>query len=210
MSCPRPALPWDTKTLSMANRIAQRKLNFVCHIKNLNDEDLAKQVFDEQLVNGYPGIDKEVQELCENLGIPEVTKDRKDEKSKAKWKKIIEEAVEKKNEVELKEKIRKYEKLEIMKQEDYGQKNYLEQLTLLQARTLFRVRTRMVNCKMNQLGDRKNKASLWKCGECGYIDSQLHIIHCPAYQNLREGKDLNSDVDIANYFKEVLKIREGI
>ena len=100
--------------------------------------------------------------------------------------------------------------MEILKEESYGQKDYLDQLTLSEARTLFRVRTRMIKCKMNQSGDRKNKASLWKCGECGYIDSQSHIIHCPAYQDIREGKDLNSDVDVANYFKEVLRIREGI
>ena len=37
----------------------------------------------------------------------------KNDKSKAKWKKIIEEAVEKKNEIDIKERLRKYEKLEI-------------------------------------------------------------------------------------------------
>ena len=73
---------------------------------------------------------------------------------------------------------------------------------------MVRVRTRMVKCKMNQSSSKCNKASLWQCEDCGYIDSQTHIIHCPAYKDLREGKDLNSDVDVANYFKEVLRIRE--
>ena len=141
---------------------------------------------------------KEVQELCESLRIPDVTRNRENEENKAKWKIKIEEAVERKNEREIKEKIRRYEKLEIMKDEEDSKKEYLEQLTLSEARTLFRVRTRMVKCKMNQSGDKKNKSSLWKCGECGFIDSQAHIIHW------------NSDVDVANYFKEVLRIRDGL
>ena len=54
-----------------------------------------------------------------------------------------------------------------------------------------------------------NRSSLWKCEDCGYVDTQSHIIHCPAYQGLREGKSLNSDDDLVAYFSEVLKLREG-
>ena len=37
LSCARPALAWDTETLSMENRVAQRKLNFVGHLKRLGE-----------------------------------------------------------------------------------------------------------------------------------------------------------------------------
>ena len=67
LSCPRPALGWDTKSVSMENRIIQRKINFLVHVKNLKEGDLAKQVYDEQVLNGYPGLVKEVQELCETF-----------------------------------------------------------------------------------------------------------------------------------------------
>ena len=74
----------------------------------------------------------------------------------------------------------------------------------------FRVRPKMVKCKLNQSSDRGNRASLWKCNGCGHVDSQSHILYCPSYQDLRVGKDLNSDKDVANYFKDVLKVREQI
>ena len=40
------------------------------------------------------------------------------------------------------------------------------------------------------------------------MDSQSHIVWCPAYAELREGKDLNSDQDLVTYYHEVMKIRE--
>ena len=66
----------------------------------------------------------------------------------------------------------------------------------------------MIHCKMNQSSEPKNSGSLWRCQDCGYVDTQTHIMHCPAYQNLRVDKYLDSDIDIVNYFKEVLKFRE--
>ena len=87
-------------------------------------------------------------------------------------------------------------------------KEYLETMNLAEARTFFRIRTKMIICKMNQSSDRANKESLWRCEDCGYVDTQSHIIHCPAYKALREGKSLDSDGDVVAYFREVLKLRE--
>ena len=208
LTCARPALAWDTKTLSMDNRISMRKLNLCVHLKKLDKDDLAKQVYEEQVKNGYPGLARETQDLCEYFCIPDITKERLKEPSKAQWKKIIKEAVEKKNGMELKEKILKMEKLEVMKNESYGLKDYLSDLSLEDARMLFRVRTKTLKCKMNQ--SRHNRESLWKCKACGCIESQSHIMHCPAYQQLREGKSLENDEDLAIYFREVLKLRDQL
>ena len=167
----------------MTNRIIQCKLNFVSHLKKLNDEALAKQVYDEQLSNGYPGLATEAQELCKRIGIPDITKQRVKESSKDQWKQKIKEAVERKNGEELKEKINQMEKLEIMKDEIYEQNEYLDQLTLSQARTLFRVRKRTRKCKINQSSDRRNRETLWRC--------QSHILYSPLYQDLYQGSNEN-------------------
>ena len=84
----------------------------------------------------------------------------------------------------------------------------MDEMSLSDARTFFRLRTRMIHCQMNQSSESKNSGSLWRCQDCGYVDTQTHIMHCPAYQNLRVDKSLDSDIDIVNYFKEVLKFRE--
>ena len=209
ITCARPSLAWDTGSLSMKNRIIERKLNFVVHLKKLGGESLAKQVYDEQVSHGWPGLVSEAQEFCREIRLADVTKDRSVDDSKWSWKHRIKEAAKQRNELDLKEEINIFEKLETLKGEEYGQKSYLKTMSMSEARTLFRIRTRMIRCKMNQSSDPYNKSSLWKCEDCGYVDTQRHILHCPAYQSLREGKYLDSDADIVSYFSAVLKLREG-
>jgi hypothetical protein len=55
-SCPRPALCWDTATLTMQTRIDKSKLLLLHHIKNLDHSSLAKQVYEEQSNHGWPGL----------------------------------------------------------------------------------------------------------------------------------------------------------
>ena len=109
--------------------------------------------------------------------MPDITKYRKAELSKGQWKKKIRKATEDKNEKELKEKIRHLDKLHEMKEESYVQKAYLTELNLEDARMMFRIRTRSIKCKMNHSSSYANKASLWQCPGCGYIDTQSHILY---------------------------------
>ena len=51
----------------------------------------------------------------------------------------------------------------------------------------------------------------WLCDSCeSKIDSNSHVIWCEAYRELREGKDLHSDKDLAEYLKKVMSIREKL
>ena len=31
---------------------------------------------------------------------------------------------------------------------------------------------------------------------CGKVDSQIHIMWCPSYELLREGRDIDNDLDV--------------
>ena len=104
----------------------------------------------------------------------------------------------------------KYQKLDVMKNEKFKQRDYIRRMNMHDARLNFRIRTKMINCKMNQSSDRKNKETLWKCDGCGNIDSRKHILWCPAFRDLRKGKSMDSDTDIIDYFRKVLKIREKL
>ena len=117
--------------------------------------------------------------------------------------------MKKQNKKELEEKIKELEKLEVMKDEAYERKTYLSDLNMNDARVLFRIRTRTIKCKMNQSCSQATKASLWKCQGCGKIDTQIHILYCPSYKHLRDGKSLYNDQDLVNYFREVLKLRDN-
>ena len=69
----------------------------------------------------------------------------------------------------------------------------------------------MVNCKFNYKSDHENMATLWMCSSCETsIDTQSHLKWCPAYADLRVGKDINSDKDLIEYMQKVMIIRDKL
>ena len=123
-------------------------------------------------------------------------------------KRRIKNAIVARNEKDFKEKMKSLSKLEEMKKEEFEQKEYLTKMNMHDARLNFRITTRTIKCKMNQPSDRLNKETLWKCSACGNIDTQKHIMWCPAFQAIREGRSLESDEDLVEYFRQVLNIRD--
>ena len=203
-SCPRPALCWDTAMVTMQTRIEKSKLLLLYHIKNLDDSSLAKQVYKEQSDHGWPGL---VTECGENLKQWNL-KDIFEKCTKSQWKNSVKKEAKVQNEDKLRKLIKKSSKLEIMKGESYGEKSYISDMKMQDARVKLSLRSRMYECKMNFLNNPVFKAEMWRCDSCqSCVDSQSHILYCPAYQQLREGKSLSSDQDIVSYFKEVLAIR---
>ena len=111
----RPAIFFDTGSITMEFEIMKRKLNLVHHIKNLDDNCLAKEIYNEQIRNNWPGLTKECEEFCESLNIPNVITT---EMTKGAWKNKVKQAIKEKNSQNLKDKMDKYSKLEEMRQEE--------------------------------------------------------------------------------------------
>ena len=67
--------------------------------------------------------------------------------------------------------------------------------------------------KMNFQSDRKFASDYWafegcsQSGKLGMRDTQHHIGICPAYASFTEGRNLNKDSDLIDYFKDVLQHR---
>ena len=95
-----------------------------------------------------------------------------------------------------------------MRGEQFEENQYLKEMSMMDARTLFRIRSQTTTVQMNQRSDKSHAKNLWKCLECGNIDSQSHIVWCPFFSELREGKSLDNNDDLVKYFKQVFKIRE--
>ena len=69
----------------------------------------------------------------------------------------------------------------------------------------------MVDAKMNFKNMKKYSSELWQCDSCERsIESQSHLLWCPAYSSIREGKDLNSDKDLISYIKKVIQVRQDL
>ena len=69
----------------------------------------------------------------------------------------------------------------------------------------------MLKVKFNYKNVNAYSHSNWLCDSCEKaVETQSHILWCPAYKNLREGKDINSDDDLMEYIGKVMTIREKL
>ena len=64
------------------------------------------------------------------------------------------------NENDLRKIMEPYEKLDEIVNEDYEMKPYLQSMNLYDARMMFRIRSKMVKCKMNFSSDKGNCAAM--------------------------------------------------
>ena len=106
---------------------------------------------------------------------------------------------------------KKYTKLdyEQLKDEKFEMKDYVKFMKMNDGRLRFQIRSKMVkNIAFNYSSDPKFSSQLWHCTHCDHMDSQSHVLTCESYKFLREGKDLNSDLDLVKYFRDVLALRE--
>ena len=207
-TCPTPSLMWETGTISMGNKIIKKKLLFYHHLIHLPEESLAWEVAQIQSKLALPGLISECAALVCDMELPEPISC-----SKLQWKKAVNEKIRKKNRKDILDNIesKNYKKLDLeeLQTEEFERKPYLTELNMQAARTKFALRTRMTKTvKLNYKNDPVNKKSLWKCNDCSSIDSQEHILWCPAYGHLRMDKNLQDDKDLTRYFQQVLQLRD--
>ena len=210
LSTPKPILRYELGHTSMKEKIHMRKLCFLHHLKHLAKNSLGAEFYDIQVKLKFPGLVNECRNLIRLYDLPNII-DLKIDHSKQVWKKIVKDGIKKKSELILKGNMKEYSKL---KEIDFGTENlelkdYVNQMTLRNARTKFRLRSHMLNVKMNRKADPKNSEKLWKCDYCLSLDTQSHIVWCPAFASLREGKNLHDDNDLIDYVNSVMKARDN-
>ena len=95
--------------------------------------------------------------------------------------------------------------------ESFEFKDYLKNKNVYEARTAFKMKTKMLEVKMNFQHDPKYMADLWRCDSCrSAVDTQSHVLHCPAYKSQRENKDISNFDDLVKYYSDVMVIRSKI
>ena len=203
---PTPALLWETGTWTMENRILKRKLLFVHHLVNLTEDSLAYQCAMVQDKLSLPGLISETKDIIKEMELPDIQS-----VTKLQWKNLVQQKLLIKNKDDLIRASVRYKKINTkeMSNEKFERKPYLTDLRMDNARTKFKIKTKMMkNVKLNFKNDPKNLNSLWKCPECENIDSQQHILWCTKYESLRKDKDLSTDKDLTSYFQQVMLYRE--
>ena len=131
--------------------------------------------------------------------------------SKSSWKRKVKSSVLKKNYAEILEMSKKYKKTnhDELKNEEVGLKQYMKNLSLPDARLKFALRSRMTRfIQMNYKGNPAYKSNGWKCNHCKLPDTQEHVMQCDLYKSLRKNVNFDSDKELVDYFRNVLKLRK--
>ena len=158
-----------------------------------------------------PGLVAECKKYIQEYKLPNILKVTL---TSTEWKTQVKKKMRDENSKELKLLMSKSAKLceSQLPIEDFGRKEYLNELHLESARTKFKFRTRMTQfVKMNYSSSVEYSEDLWRCHSCRTkIDTQTHVLWCPVYAPLREGKDLESDEDLCEYLQAVFRIRQKL
>ena len=143
--------------MGMKHRIYQEKLLLVIDILRLEEETLARQVFDEQLAQGYLGLALEAREICQEVGLPDVCEGKV---SKGEVKATI--AAH--HLATLKEEMEGKKKCASLLQSDLTQPQpYSGSKCLAQARMGFRIQNKMVVCPGNMGNKFRGKMECEAC-----------------------------------------------
>ena len=85
-----------------------------------------------------------------------------------------------------------------------GMKNYMETLSVYEARAIFKHKTSMTQfVKLNYKGTKRYQEQGWKCDECSNLDSEDHLLWCSGYELLRENLDLENEKDLSRYLQKI-------
>merc|ERR1719509_344437 len=193
---PKVMLRAETRSRKIRFRIWKQKVMLVTRIRQ-QERSLAKAIHEEQVEMGWPGLAKEVKEICKMLGVKDANKEvlEKDE---------LEDAVFCHEYKEMKEEMSKCEKLKDIRNEDFRkEQGYMEEKGMGNARMAFRIRTKMVNkVKANYKNMYKDNLECEECDE-NVIETQEHILECPGWREEMGTLDVTTMKDKVEFFYRV-------
>ena len=211
-STPKPALRSQSGMLDMKHRIWLEKVCVVARILHLKEEqeNYAREVLREQLDEGWEGLTREVDEICQLAGLSNVC-------HQFLGRKEVEEAMVNHHLKEIRKEMEPLSKMTKIKVTDTRQMQpYMKQKSLQNSRTEFLWETNMLDTRMNMKG--KYKKDEYQCPHClegrqpgGSLETSDHLLVCSAYTDLREGKDPELVLeDRASYLRQVVLRRSKL
>ena len=125
--------------------------------------------------NNWPGPVREAEQICEDLSLPNITDNIVNNDD-------IDAACKEVTKRDLRQTMGNMSKIKDKVHETFQQRDYLQNCNIYESRSMFRARSKMLECKMNFSHDPKFSRDLWLCYSCKRaIDSQSHVMICPAY-----------------------------
>ena len=202
-----PAYRSECGLMGFKWRIWQQKLFLAVAIMEQEEGVLARRVMEQQLEAGWPGLSKEVEAICQEVGLPNVLEEHV-------GKEEIKEEIFYHHLRDLKNQMKQFEKLDDISNDDIRKAQpYMKDFCLETCRMAFRLRTHQFRCRVNM--PKLFGGVLW-CHSCSSgpedgpgggpapLESQSHLERCVAYSHLREGKEVELNYkDKCKYFIEL-------
>jgi hypothetical protein len=207
---PLASLGWETGVTDMKLRVWKEKVMLVRHLRSLGADTLASRVYREQVAMDWPGLARESQEICRQLGIEDCNNTNI---AKAEYKNVVQDAITKKNEEILREQADGKTKCERIMIERYGKKPYISESLIVDVRNMYRTRVGMMPFAGNYSHDRRFAKTEWMCRCQETKEDERHLTsgECPVYNDILEKyENLKEDGDLVKYFMEVLERRDLI
>jgi hypothetical protein len=205
---PHASLAWDSGCLDMELRVKKEKVMMALHLRDLEEQSLAKRIYEEQVSLDHPGLAKETVLICDELGIENTNITRL---SKKDYRSLVSAACEGKDEERLRDKATG--KSTRINNESYGKKDYFEKKLMHDVRQTYRTRFRLQPFAGNYSHDRRFAASQWlcQCQESREDESHLLSGKCPIYGEIRKQYGaLENDDDLVEFFNAVLEKRDTL
>ena len=82
-------------------------------------------------------------------------------------------------------------------------------MNLADSRLKFRERAKcMPSCRIDYPSNSENILAQFKCYHCDEVNNgSLHWKTCSGYEHLRANKNLELDVDLCDYYREIINLR---
>jgi hypothetical protein len=201
LSTPRASLRAALGLLGMKWRVWEQKILLVQAIKQQEEGGLAREVLEEQLQMGWPGLVMEVSQISKDINIPDATQEviSKD---------IISKAVRYDHVKSLKLELRG-KKLQEMANSDVSGRRQYTSWSLLECRMAFRLETKMLVCRANMPVMYKRDLTCRACtpeaenGAAGPQEDQEHLEVCPGYASQWAGLGPMTTRSRVQYFMKV-------
>ena len=154
-----------------------------------------------------PSLRDEIETFLNEHQIVDVT-----QYSKNNWKAFVKEKIISKNRQSLLEMAKNLKKADYFSLacEDFKIKDYFSELNLDNVRMKFRERSQCIKtCRSHASSDFENMKALYQCYHCSNQDVLSHWWVCESYKHLRINKNKNSDADVCEFYRAVIKLRQS-
>ena len=209
-SCPRLALKAETRMFGMKHRIWQYQLSLMRKLKKQSLSTLSRLCLEEQKSNDWPGLTKEISDICNKLGLEDLNEKHIPEAD-------IKKAVIEHHDRELLEEVERSKKRRKHKCDNFKDvQDYMKGKVLANCRMSFRIRCEMVQEVKANTKDkyrRRGGEDALLCQDCTWdeVQTQSHCLQCPHWADIRTGLDLTNLEDMVNFFQRMLlKISKDI